>query len=390
YTWDYIDGEDEAKSNSVGFLEQLMSNDHLENYDNEEMNLIEATTVYQSTPKRQSTKQDYDIEKDIPELQSISSILKHNSDESPKSMNAQNKEIQDYEESDELEILQLGLGGLDPHSIVLVETRGFPHGAIKSPDTTDETNSTRILCTDIDNDDLGVNLLNSSSSSTQSNIDSLEQSMVKSCIVTESETTPNDVPVGVCKENVPSQFGLHKYFPPTLICTHPSPYVGKDDDKNKLAQISNDILTKLGRQNHNGHPKILFGADNKVNANMLDLIHDPVNCDFEIFLPEVPCLHLRKSMINTTLNAYQNAGLIQILRYMKEDDKCDWRKLLGGEQIDMGTKVTKRIADSLHIASMISFMEYLPPDEAHNLFQDLTKNEGPKMPLFGTQDIRSS
>lgn len=40
-------------------------------------------------------------------------------------------------------------------------------------------------------------------------------------------------------------FGFSKFVVPPLLCRHPSPAIGKDDDISKIKEILDDILIKL-------------------------------------------------------------------------------------------------------------------------------------------------
>ena len=70
---------------------------------------------------------------------------------------------------------------------------------------------------------------------------------------------------------------------------------GRDDDILKLKEILDDILMKLGKYEvSNETDKILFGPDNKILANLLKL---QKNDKYQVFVPEFPLLHLRKSVV---------------------------------------------------------------------------------------------
>ncbi|CAH1802262.1 unnamed protein product, partial [Owenia fusiformis] len=170
---------------------------------------------------------------------------------------------------------------------------------------------------------------------------------------------------------IPHIFGLKKHVAPPLLCLHPSPYIGKDDDIGKLKEILDDILIKLGYLNEDtsAYRKVLCGPDNKIGNNLLKLIKS--NPKYEVFIAEFPCLHLRKSMINTIFKSYSQAGIVEMLRYLKDDDKADWNKLLSAASIESAQRYVKRLSPSLHMSVMIGFMYSLPPFEASALLNDL-------------------
>ncbi|CAC5394942.1 unnamed protein product [Mytilus coruscus] len=69
-------------------------------------------------------------------------------------------------------------------------------------------------------------------------------------------------------------FGFEKYNIPPLPCRHPPPATGIDDDILKLREILDDVLIKTRRINmsYEGKNRILFGPDNKIGANLLQLL----------------------------------------------------------------------------------------------------------------------
>ncbi len=109
---------------------------------------------------------------------------------------------------------------------------------------------------------------------------------------------------------------------PPLLYRHPPPYSGKDDDPAKLREVADDVLTKMGYHEGSSCSKILFGPDNKIGKNLLNLIHSKDK--YDTFMAEFPCLHLRKSRITTIFTANKNTGLFQLLQYMRDDNGNDW------------------------------------------------------------------
>ena len=128
-------------------------------------------------------------------------------------------------------------------------------------------------------------------------------------------------------ESLLNNLNFEKFSPPTLLTRHPPPATGRDDYITKLKQILDDTLIKTDHiSDISKHEKILFGPDNKIGSNLLKLREH--NRRYEHFLPEFPLLHLRKSKINNLWSACQNAGLVHILKYMRDDDIKDWKKLI--------------------------------------------------------------
>ena len=118
----------------------------------------------------------------------------------------------------------------------------------------------------------------------------------------------------------------------------------------KIKEILDDVLLKLGYtiENPNTLNRILCGPDNKIGKCLLELMEiDPT---YKIMLPEFPLLHLRKSKITVLFSAYQDAGLVQLMKYMKDDKEEDWKKLVSVQHIDTATMYVKRIAQSLNLA----------------------------------------
>lgn len=86
-------------------------------------------------------------------------------------------------------------------------------------------------------------------------------------------------------------------------------------------------------------------------------------------MPEFPCLHLRKSWITIVFSAYKDAGLLQLLQYMGDDDSNEWLKLTTTQHIDVATRNIRRLSTSLHIASVLKFMSVLPPEDVEDFLR---------------------
>ena len=154
-------------------------------------------------------------------------------------------------------------------------------------------------------------------------------------------------------------FDVYTYFkkpvPLPLLCRHPPPASGKDDDIMVLKNILDDVITKANLpQKH----RILFGPDFKIANNVFKLMEQSQK--YHCILPEFPVLHLRKSKITNLISAYKSCGLIHILQYMKDEDtEKDWTKLLSIDNIEKATRNIWRLATALQIAFMTAFYESL-------------------------------
>ncbi len=157
---------------------------------------------------------------------------------------------------------------------------------------------------------------------------------------------------------------------PPLLYRHPPPYSGKDDDPAKLREVADDVLTKMGYHEGSSCSKILFGPDNKIGKNLLNLIHSKDK--YDTFLAEFPCLHLRKSRITTIFTANKNTGLFQLLQYMRDDNGNDWAKLISATHIDAATRNVRRLSTSLHLAFLTKFMQSLSDNKSKELQLDIS------------------
>ena len=201
----------------------------------------------------------------------------------------------------------------------------------------------------------------------------LEKSMM-SCSLTEEDIDQvQEQPIAPTHEkdlevDCPSLFGFKKYHPPPLLCRHPPPAIGRDDDVHKLKEVLDDILIKLQHDNllHKAD-RILFGPDNKIGANLFKL-----GGKYRAFLAEFPLLHLRKSKITILFSAYKDAGLLHILKYMRDDDRQEWAKLITAQHIDLATRNVKRLSQALHLSFLVCFIQTLPPLEGYSLLDSLT------------------
>ena len=179
-------------------------------------------------------------------------------------------------------------------------------------------------------------------------------------------------------ETEPEKFGFQKYVCEQLLTRHPPPATGKDDDPDKLREILDDFLLKMGYHEISGkEQKILFGPDHKIGKNLLTLRNH--TSKYGLFLPEFPLLHVRKHKITILFSAYKDAGIVQLLRYMRDEEEEDWRKLLSAEHIDTATRHIRRLSITFHLAFLITFIKSLPAQQKKLLLSSLETEEPSKV-----------
>ena len=172
-------------------------------------------------------------------------------------------------------------------------------------------------------------------------------------------------------ENSSRTSSFSKFQVPPLLCRHPPPAEGRDDDIRKLREILDDVLTKSGHtiQTDNNRDKVLLAPDHKIANNVFKLMREP---KYKHLLPEFPVLHLVKSKINNLVSAYKPMGFVQMVKYMKDDEnETDWSKVVTLSEIEAAARTIRRLAIALHLAIFCSFLESLPPIEADNLLIDM-------------------
>ena len=206
----------------------------------------------------------------------------------------------------------------------------------------------------------------------------MEKSFQELGLVDQSDEKTSHEETPIQQENyvVPTSFGLCKHILPPLLTRHPQPFAGRDDDITKLKEVLDDVLTKLGHHDlaTTDKEKILFGPDHKIGNNLVKLRK---GCQkYEIFVPEFPCLHYRKSKINNIFSAYKHAGLLEILQYMRDDHCNEWAKLITAEHIDVATKFVRRLSHCFHLAFLVAFMCHLEQSESTKLISALQSGRG--------------
>ncbi|CAC5403427.1 unnamed protein product [Mytilus coruscus] len=139
---------------------------------------------------------------------------------------------------------------------------------------------------------------------------------------------------------------------------HPTPAQGRDDDIAHLKEILLAILVKLGRYPGTFFKdRILFAPDHRIAKNLLTLLNkDPV---FRQLLPEFTVLHLKKSKITNLFSGYKDAGILHLMKYMKDKDKdSNWVDLLSSN-IETAARYIKRLAFAIHLAFFLQFVSTL-------------------------------
>jgi hypothetical protein len=179
---------------------------------------------------------------------------------------------------------------------------------------------------------------------------------------------------------LPVLYGLNKFVLPPLLCRHPEPYSGRDDDPTKLREVCDDTLTFMGYHDEDfKRRKILCGPDHKIGKNLMNMVKQRGQDKYKMFLPEFPCLHLRKSRITIVFSAFKDAGLMQLLQYMRDDDSNEWAKLTTAQHIDVATRNVRRLSQALHVASVLKFISEMPKQEACSILFTLENEPGPKV-----------
>ena len=161
-------------------------------------------------------------------------------------------------------------------------------------------------------------------------------------------------------------FGFLVYQPP-MICRHPPPALGRDDSITKLREVLDEVLIKSGNNSSSAllDSRILFAPDQKKKngSNLMKLREQ--DAKYGIFLPEIPLLHLRKSKITNLCTGYKEAGIVQLLMYMNDDEKeRDWMKLVESTHIDHATRNIKILSLTIHLFLMVLFIRSLSADDA--------------------------
>lgn len=99
------------------------------------------------------------------------------------------------------------------------------------------------------------------------------------------------------------------------------------------------------------------------------------NEKYHFFLPEFPLLYLCKSMITILFSSYQDAGLVHLLKYMRDADQENWSRLVSTDHIDAATKNVKRLGQAINLAFLVTFAKHLPVTECEMFLNDMNSLE---------------
>ena len=201
-------------------------------------------------------------------------------------------------------------------------------------------------------------------------VSNLADSMLNMSVIEEDED------LGV---NAVGSFGFNKFEVPPLLTRHPPPAIGRDDDEAKIKEILDNILLKLGylTSQKKRADKILCGPDNKIGSCLLKLMES--NEKYQMFLPKFPLLHLRKSMITILFSSYHDAGLVHLLKYMRDVDQDNWSRLAFIHHIDAATRNVKRLGQAINLAFLITFTKQLPVTDCEIFLNDMNSLKGVDM-----------
>lgn len=94
---------------------------------------------------------------------------------------------------------------------------------------------------------------------------------IQNMSISESETLETE---NESIQSLLSSFGFNKFKVPTLLCRHPPPAIGRDDDLNKIKDILDDILLKLGyiTEPSKSVNRILCGLEKACSSFMIKII----------------------------------------------------------------------------------------------------------------------
>lgn len=136
-----------------------------------------------------------------------------------------------------------------------------------------------------------------------------------------------------------------------------------------------DILTKLGRYPGKEYKeRILLAPDHKIAKTLLQLIR--TDKLLKQFLPEFPVMHLKKSKITNLFTAYKDAGVLHLLKYMKDaDNDSDLTDVTSVINIEAAANNIKLLTLILHLALLISFMQNFNKPETMEFLKDIELND---------------
>ena len=161
-------------------------------------------------------------------------------------------------------------------------------------------------------------------------------------------------------------FGFHRFLPPPHIMRNSPPWLGKDDDINKIKQICGDIE----RMTDSANDYSIWGFDQKIAGCHIKL--EKTDSNFKRQVREVPVLHLTKQKIVNVCSAYKKSGFKEIIRFMMDNDKIeDITKLISADNIRSATRLIRRVGLSLNFALQVEFVQQLTDEDCAAILQDI-------------------
>ena len=137
-----------------------------------------------------------------------------------------------------------------------------------------------------------------------------------------------------------------------------------------MKEILDNFLIRTGYiTTANSKQCILVGADNKIGKNVLQVMKN--YSKYRVLLPEFPLMHLRKSKITNLFSGNKEAGIVHMLKYMKDADPDESMETFTAQNIDAATRTVWRISMSLHLAFSFKFVQQLSVSQQTNLLENM-------------------
>lgn len=161
-------------------------------------------------------------------------------------------------------------------------------------------------------------------------------------------------------------FGFNRFIPPPHIIRNSPPWMGKDDDIQKIKEI----CTEVSRMTDSADTFSIWGFDQKIAGCHIKL--ERTDPSFKRQVREVPVLHLTKQKIVNVSSAYKKAGFMEIIRFMMDNDKIeDITKLISADNIRNATRIIRRVALSFNLALQVAFVQDLSDEDRAGILEDI-------------------
>ena len=171
------------------------------------------------------------------------------------------------------------------------------------------------------------------------------------------------------QEDTAKAFGFSRFVPPPFLYRNTPPWLGRDDDINKIKEVCKDVELMTDACNDYS----IWAVDQKIAASHIKL--ERAEPTFKRQIREVPVLHLTKQKIVNVTSGYKKAGLLEILRYMINNEKNDdITKLVSTENIRTATRWMKRAALTFCICFQVHFIQELDDDDREAILLDIQDN----------------